>query len=277
MDWLFYFKAALLGIIEGLTEFLPVSSTGHLIVFEDLIGFAAPNRETFIIAIQAGAILAVCWDFRARLAAVLRGLASEPVQQRLALNVVIAFLPAAIVGVLASKYIKSVLFFAVPVAIALIVGGIIILLVERAHARPGYAPRVTRMDDMHWTDALKVGLFQCFALIPGTSRSGSTIIGGLLTGLSRTAATEFSFFLAIPTVIGASVYALYKARHELSAADLPVLATGFVFSFLAAMLVVRWLLRYVAAHDYRVFGWYRIAFGLIILVTAATGLVSWNE
>lgn len=275
MDWIYYFKAALLGFIEGLTEFLPVSSTGHLIVFEDLLRFDSPNRETFIIAIQAGAILAVCWDYRARLAAVLRGLFSEPRQQRLVINVAVAFVPAAVMGVLFSKLIKSVLFYPVPVATALVVGGVIILLVERLHARPGYVPRVATMDDMRWSDALKVGFLQCLALIPGTSRSGSTIIGGLVVGLSRTAATEFSFFLAIPTVIGATVYELYKARDQLSAADLPVLGIGFVMAFVSAMLVVRWLLRYVSNHDFRVFGWYRIVFGGVILLTAWTGLVSW--
>ena len=275
VDWLYYLKAALLGIIEGLTEFLPVSSTGHLIVFEDLLHFNSPNRETFIIAIQAGAILAVCWDYRERLLAVLRGLFSERRQQRLVVNVSIAFLPAALIGVLFSKFIKSVLFYPVPVATALVVGGIVILLVERVHAKPGYVPRVATMDDMSWSDALKVGCLQCLALIPGTSRSGSTIIGGLLVGLSRTAATEFSFFLAIPTVIGATVYELYKARDQLAVADLPAIGLAFVMAFVAAMLVVRWLLRFVSKHDFRVFGWYRIVFGGVILFTFWTGLVTW--
>lgn len=275
MDWLFYLKAALLGVIEGLTEFLPVSSTGHLIVFEDLLHFNPANPATFIIAIQAGAILAVCWDYRERLFAILGGLFSEPRQQRLVINVCIAFVPAAVVGVMFSKLIKSVLFYPVPVATALVVGGIIILLVEKAHARPGYQPRVATIDDMRWSDALKVGCLQCLALIPGTSRSGSTIIGGLVVGLSRTAATEFSFFLAIPTVIGATVYELYKARDQLSMADLPVLGVGFVTTFISAMLVVRWLLRYISKNDFRVFGWYRIVFGGVILLTAWTGLVTW--
>ena len=277
MDWILALKALLLGLVEGLTEFLPVSSTGHLIVVEDLVRFRTGSREAFLVAIQGGAILAVCWEFRARLWHMLRRLAHDATEQRLAINVVIAFIPAAVLGVLFKRLIETVLFFSVPVAAALVVGGLVILWVERVHAARDYQPRVNSLDEIRPMDAFKIGCAQCFALIPGTSRSGATIIGGLLFGLSRTAATEFSFFLAMPTVIGASVYALYEARAQLHAADLPMFALGFVAAFVSALLCVRWLLRYVAHHDFRAFAWYRIVFGGVILLTAWLGWVDWSD
>ncbi|HYS14826.1 MAG TPA: undecaprenyl-diphosphate phosphatase [Burkholderiaceae bacterium] len=277
MDWILALKALLLGLVEGLTEFLPVSSTGHLIVVEDLVRFRTGSREAFLVAIQGGAILAVCWEFRARLWHMLRGLTHDAAEQRLALNVVIAFIPAAVLGVLFKRLIEAVLFFSVPVAAALVVGGLVILWVERVHAARDYHPRVNSLDEIRPMDAFKIGCAQCFALIPGTSRSGATIIGGILFGLSRTAATEFSFFLAMPTVIGASVYALYEARAQLHAADLPIFALGFVAAFVSALLCVRWLLRYVAHHDFRAFAWYRIVFGGVILLTAWLGWVDWSD
>jgi len=277
LDWILALKALLLGLVEGLTEFLPVSSTGHLIVVEDLVRFRTGSREAFLVAIQGGAILAVCWEFRARLWHMLRRLAHDATEQRLAINVVIAFIPAAVLGVLFKRLIETVLFFSVPVAAALVVGGLVILWVERVHAARDYQPRVNSLDEIRPMDAFKIGCAQCFALIPGTSRSGATIIGGLLFGLSRTAATEFSFFLAMPTVIGASVYALYEARAQLHAADLPMFALGFVAAFVSALLCVRWLLRYVAHHDFRAFAWYRIVFGGVILLTAWLGWVDWSD
>jgi len=277
LDWILALKALLLGVVEGLTEFLPVSSTGHLIVVEDLVRFRTGSREAFLVAIQGGAILAVCWEFRARLWHMLRRLTHDAAEQRLALNVVIAFIPAAVLGVLFKRLIETVLFFSVPVAAALVVGGLVILWVERVHAARDYQPRVNSLDEIRPMDAFKIGCAQCFALIPGTSRSGATIIGGLLFGLSRTAATEFSFFLAMPTVIGASVYALYEARAQLHAGDLPMFALGFVAAFVSALLCVRWLLRYVAHHDFRAFAWYRIVFGGVILLTAWLGWVDWSD
>lgn len=284
MDLLLLLKAIALGIVEGLTEFLPISSTGHLIVVEDVIRFRIETRAVFMIAIQGGAILAVCWEYRVRLIALAGGLLTDEREQRLALNVVIAFLPAAVAGVLFKQTIETMLFNPLTVAVALVVGGIVILLVERRHKRM-YGERdllgqrharVETIDDMRALDALKIGLAQCAALIPGTSRSGATIIGGILFGFSRKAATEFSFFLAIPTVVGASVYSLYKARDQLAAADLPLYAAGFVSAFIAALLCVRWLLRYLSSHDFVPFGWYRIVFGGLILLTAYTGLVDWS-
>lgn len=277
MDVLLALKALLLGVVEGLTEFLPVSSTGHLIVAEDIVRFRPGSREAFIVAIQAGAILAVCWEYRARLWRIVRGLASDATEQRLALNVVIAFLPAAVAGVVFKDAIDRFLFSSLPVALALLVGGLVILWVEKIHAARDYHPRIGSLDEIGPLDALKIGCAQCFALVPGTSRSGATIIGGLLFGLSRTAATQFSFFLAMPTVIGASVYALYKARHELQAADLPLFGLGLVAAFVAALVCVRWLLRYVSHHDFRAFAWYRIVFGGVVLLTAWLGWVDWSD
>jgi undecaprenyl-diphosphatase len=268
--------ALVLGIVEGLTEFLPVSSTGHLIVAGSLLGYTGDQAKVFEIVIQAGAILAVCWEFRVRLAKVLAGLFSDPVAQRFAVNVAIAFVPAAVLGLLFGKAIKAVLFAPIPVALAFIVGALVILWVERRQRR---APGVVRIDDvdaMRWTDALKVGLAQAFALIPGTSRSGATIIGGMLFGLSRKAATEFSFFLAIPTLFAACGYEIVKNRALLSTADLPAFGVGFAAAFVSAFLCVRWLIRYVSRNDFVPFAWYRIAFGAVILVTAYAGLVRWD-
>jgi len=256
--------ALVLGVVEGLTEFLPVSSTGHLIIVSDLLGANDEKGKVFDIVIQLGAILAVCWEYRARLRRAFAGIATDPVQQRFAANLAIAFLPAALVGLAFQAQIKAYLFNPVSVAAALIVGALVIFAVERWYARHG-APRVRAVDDMRWHDALKLGLAQCFSLIPGTSRSGATIIGGMLAGLSRQAATEFSFYLAVPIMFAASGYQLAKYWHLFSAADLAPFATGFAVSFVAALAAVRGLIRYVANHDFRVFAWYRIALGLAVL------------
>ena len=267
--------AIILGIVEGLTEFLPISSTGHLIVAGSLLNYTGDRAKVFEIVIQAGAILAVCWEFRAKLVRVLHGLLSDRTAQRFAVNLAIAFLPAAVLGLLFSKLIKSVLFAPVPVALAFIFGAFIILWAERRQkSRPGDV-RIDDVDAMRWTDALKVGCAQALALIPGTSRSGATIIGGMLFGLSRRAATEFSFFLAIPTLFAACAYEFVKNRDLLTATDIPAFGIGFVAAFVSAFLCVRWLLRYVSRNDFVPFAWYRIAFGVIIVVTAYAGLVNW--
>jgi undecaprenyl-diphosphatase len=268
--------ALVLGIVEGLTEFLPVSSTGHLIVSGSLLGYTGDQAKVFEIVIQAGAILAVCWEYRVRLLAVVAGLASEPRAQRFAVNLVVAFIPAAVLGLAFGSVIKAHLFAPVPVACAFVLGALVILWAERRQkARPN-AIRITSVDDMRWPDALKVGLAQALALIPGTSRSGATIIGGMLFGLSRTAATEFSFFLAIPTLFAATGYEVLKNRHLFVAHDLPAFGVGFVASFVSAFICVRWLIRYVSHHDFIPFVWYRIAFGAAILATAYAGLVPWE-
>ena len=273
MDLAILLKAAVLGVVEGLTEFLPISSTGHLIIASELLGFHDEKGKVFEIAIQTGAMLAVVWEYRARFARALTGLASDRIAQRFVLNLIIAFIPAAILGLAFGKLIKQHLFHAVPVAIAFIVGAFVILWVERRKKRR--VVRVETVDDMTWLDALKVGLAQSFALIPGTSRSGATIIGGMLFGLSRRAATEFSFFLAVPTLVAAGMYDLLKHRDLLSVADVPVFAVGLVTAFVSAFVCVRWLIRYIATHDFTIFAWYRIAFGAIVLITAYTGLVTW--
>jgi undecaprenyl-diphosphatase len=267
--------ALVLGIVEGLTEFLPISSTGHLIVAGSLLGYTGEQAKVFEIVIQAGAILAVCWEFRVRLLRVARGLFRDPRANRFVVNLVIAFVPAAALGFLLGRYIKEALFYPVPVAVAFVVGALVILWAERRQrARPDTV-RIDDVDAMRWTDALKVGCAQAFALIPGTSRSGATIIGGMLFGLSRRAATEFSFFLAIPTLLAACVYEAIKNRHLLSVADLPAFGVGFASAFVSAFFCVRWLIRFVSHHDFTPFAWYRIAFGGVILVTAYTGVVSW--
>ena len=268
--------ALVLGIVEGLTEFLPISSTGHLIVAGSLLGYTGEQAKVFEIVIQAGAILAVCWEFRAKLVAVLVGLPSDPKARRFAANLVVAFLPAAVLGLTFNRFIKAALFAPVPVATAFVVGALVILWAERRQRTRPDAVRIDDVDEMRWTDALKVGCAQALALIPGTSRSGATIIGGMLFGLSRRAATEFSFFLAIPTLFAACAYEAVKNRHLLSAADLPAFGVGFVAAFVAAFLCVRWLLRYVSHHDFRPFAWYRIAFGAVILATAYAGVVDWR-
>ena len=256
--------ALIQGIVEGLTEFLPVSSTGHLIIVSDFLGLNDEKGKVFDIVIQLGAILAVCWEYRARFARAFSGIANDRVQQRFALNLFVAFLPAAIVGLAFQKQIKEYLFYPKPVAIALIVGAFVIFAVEYWYKHHG-APRVTRVDDMTWLDALKVGIAQCFSLIPGTSRSGATIMGGMLSGLSRQVATEFSFFLAVPIMFAATGYQLVKYRALLSADDIGVFAVGFVVSFVAALAAVKGLIRYVAHHDFNAFAWYRIALGAVVL------------
>jgi undecaprenyl-diphosphatase len=268
--------ALLLGIVEGLTEFLPISSTGHLIVAGSLLGYTGEQAKVFEIVIQAGAILAVCWEFRARLLAVVAGLASDPKAQRFAINLFVAFLPAAILGLAFSKLIKASLFAPVPVAVAFVLGAFVILWAERRQRTRPETVRIDDIDDMRWTDALKIGCAQALALIPGTSRSGATIIGGMLFGLSRRAATEFSFFLAIPTLFAACAYEAVKNRQLLTAADLPAFGVGFAAAFVSAFLCVRWLLRYVSRHDFTPFAWYRIVFGALILITAYAGLVRWD-
>jgi undecaprenyl-diphosphatase len=259
-----FVNALILGVVEGITEFLPISSTGHLILASELLGATDERWKVFNIVIQTGAMLAVVWEYRAR---VFR------IDVALYRNLVVAFIPAAVLGLAFSKYIKSHLFHAVPVALAFIVGGVIILLVER---RPRQ-PRVDSAQAMNWLDALKVGVAQCFALIPGTSRSGATIIGGMLFGLSRKAATEFSFFLAVPTLVAAGAYDLFKNRALLSAHDAPIFGVGLVVAFVSAFVVIRWLIRYVATHDFKPFAWYRIVFGLVVLLTAWTGWVDWRD
>jgi undecaprenyl-diphosphatase len=281
MDLLLAVKVIIMGIVEGLTEFLPISSTGHLILTGSLLNFTGEKQKVFEIVIQAGAIFAVCWEYRAKIASVVGGLGNDPKARKFALNLIVAFLPAAVLGLLFSKKIKAVLFAPVPVALAFIIGGIIILFVERKHAgtdtHDSSHARIQTVDDMSLLDALKIGLAQSLALIPGTSRSGATIIGGMLFGLSRKAATEFSFFLAIPTLLGATVYSLYKAREDLSMADLPMFSLGTVAAFISAFFCVRWLLRYISSHNFNVFAWYRIAFGIMILITAYTGVITWAD
>lgn len=273
MEFILLLKAFVLGLVEGLTEFLPISSTGHLIVVTDLIDFLGqPIRGVFQVAIQLGAILAVCWLYRERLLRVAIGLPHDRAAQRFTLNLLIAFLPAMVLGFLFYKTIKGVLFAPIPVAIALMVGGLIILWAERRH----HVVRVLEVEDMTPRDALLVGLAQCCALVPGTSRSGSTIIGGLFVGLSRKAATEFSFFLAIPTMFAATVYDIYKHREYFHLDDVALLATGFIAAFLAAFFTVRALVAFIARRDFTPFAWYRLAFGAVILLTAYAGWVDWS-
>ena len=283
MDLVYQIKAFILGIVEGLTEFLPISSTGHLIIASDILNFDGPEVNTFSIAIQAGAIFAVCWFYRMRLWSIAKNFLKPGPDRRLTVNLIVAFLPAAILGVIFTDMIEALLFNAISVAVALIVGGFIIFWIEKIHAKRDYAPRVPKMDDMTVKDAFLVGCMQCIAMIPGTSRSGATIIGGLVLGLSRKAATEFSFFLAIPTIFGATVYSLAKIFLRVSTEHSFVWTTnmtigfivGFVVSFVSALAVVKWLLRYVSSNNFNAFGWYRIIFGFIILGTYYTGLVAW--
>ena len=278
MDTLLLIKAAIMGVVEGLTEFLPVSSTGHLILTQSLLGLPDSDvMKAFEVAIQPGAILAIFIVYWQLISSTLGTLATSVVSRRLVGNIVVGFLPAAVIGFAIHKQITKYLFNGPVVAAAFIVGGFIILWVESRKQR---TPRIADINEMTPLDALKVGFCQCFGMIPGTSRSGSTIIGGLLVGLSRPVATEFSFFLAIPTLIGASVLEVFKVRHDLAAnahAYLPMFAVGFVVSFLAAWVCVRWLLRYVATHTFIPFAWYRIAFGIVVLATSMTGMVHWTN
>ncbi|MBS0450888.1 MAG: undecaprenyl-diphosphate phosphatase [Proteobacteria bacterium] len=274
MDLVLLAKAAVMGIVEGLTEFLPISSTGHLILAGSLLGFDDSKAKVFDIAIQTGAIFAVILVYWQKIHATVVALPRQAKARRFAMNVIIAFLPAVVLGLLFGKVIKEHLFTPMVVASTFIVGGFVILWAEK---RPPGSVRVENVDDMTPWDALKVGLVQCLAMIPGTSRSGATIIGGMLLGLSRKAATEFSFFLAMPTLIGAGVYSLYKERALLSMADLPMFLVGLVFSFISAWLCVRWLLRYISTHNFIPFAWYRIAFGIVVLATAWSGAVVWAD
>jgi len=285
VDVILLIKAAIMGIVEGLTEFLPISSTGHLILAGSLLNFVGEKAKVFEIAIQTGAMFAVVWQYRERLAGTVKGITHEPQAQRFALNVMIAFIPAVVLGLAFGKYIKAHLFHPVPVALAFIIGGFIILWVEARHKKlygemdlaGGRRARVETVDDMGPLDALKVGLLQCVAMIPGTSRSGATIIGGMVLGMSRKAATEFSFYLGIPTLMGAGAYSVLKQRDALAWADAPMFAVGLVFAFVSALLCIRWLIRYVSSHSFAVFAWYRIAFGLVVLATWWTGTVVWAD
>ena len=273
VDTVLLLKAAIMGVVEGLTEFLPISSTGHLILAGALLGMDDDKAKVFDIAIQTGAIFAVILVYWQKIRETLVALPTQPQAQRFALNVFIGFLPAVVLGLLLGKAIKAHLFTPLVVASTFILGGFVILWAER---RAPAAARVNSVDDMQPLDALKVGLAQCLAMVPGTSRSGATIIGGMLLGLSRKAATDYSFFLAMPTLIGAGVYSLYKERALLSVNDLPVFAVGLVFSFLSAWVCVRWLLRYISSHSFEPFAWYRIAFGCVVLATWLMGWVRWD-
>ena len=294
MDSLLLLKAAVMGLVEGLTEFLPISSTGHLILAGALLGFDDDKAKVFDIAIQTGAILAVIIVYWQKISSTIKALPHSAAAQRFAFNVFIGFVPAVILGLLLGKAIKAHLFTPGVVATTFIVGGLIILWVERRNAAAyvyipdesqadGVAdavlkqkgPKIAAVEDMNWRDALKVGLVQCLAMIPGTSRSGATIIGGMLLGLSRKAATDFSFYLAIPTLIGAGAYSLYKERALLSMADAPMFGVGLLVSFVSAWVCVRWLLKFISSHSFEVFAWYRIVFGLVVLGTSYSGLVSW--
>lgn len=272
MDFLLLLKAAILGVVEGLTEFLPVSSTGHLIVVGDLLGYNDEQSKVFKIVIQLAAILAVCWDFRAKIGTVVGGLKHDPAQRRFAGHILLAFLPAAVLGVLFHSAIKAYLFNPLTVAGALIVGGLLILYIEKRV----YHPRYQSVDELSWQTSLKVGFAQALAMFPGVSRAGATIMGGVVFGLSRKAATEFSFFLAIPTMFAATAYDLYKNWGLLQLGDLPVFAVGFVASFVSAMLAVKALLKFVANHSFVVFAWYRIVFGVLVWASAYFGWVTWN-
>ena len=283
MDPLLLVKAAIMGVVEGLTEFLPISSTGHLILAGSLLNFTGETVKVFEIAIQTGAMFAVIWQYRERLLRTVSGIGSDPQAQRFALNVLVAFIPAVVLGLAFGSIVKRHLFHPVPVAMAFIVGGLIILWVERRHRRLfGEADRagtrrarVETVDDMTVADALKVGLVQCLALVPGTSRSGATIIGGMVFGFSRQCATEFSFYLGIPTLMGAGAYSVWKQRDLLHAADLPMFLVGSLTAFISALICIRWLIRYVSSHDFTLFAWYRIVFGGVVLLTAWTGWVTW--
>jgi len=284
VDLVLLLKAAIMGVVEGLTEFLPISSTGHLILAGSLLDFTGDMVKVFEIAIQTGAMLAVVWEYRQRLGDTVAGITSQAKAQRFALNVAVAFLPAVVFGLALGSIIKQHLFAPVPVALAFIVGGVLILWIEARHKRLYGAmdlqgsrrARVETVDDMTVADALKVGLLQCLALVPGTSRSGATIMGALVLGFSRKAAAEFSFFLGIPTLMGAGAYPVWKQRDVLSLQDVPVFAVGTVMAFFSALLCIRWLIRYVSTHDFTVFAWYRIVFGGIVLLTSYTGWVTWS-
>lgn len=272
MDLWIAFQALILGVVEGITEFLPVSSTGHQIIVADLIGFGGERALAFNIIIQLGAILAVVWEYRRKIIDIVVGLPKEQQAQKFTVNLLVAFMPAVVLGVAFADLIHEYLFNPITVATALVIGGVIMLWAEKRQHRI----QAETVDDMRWTHALKVGFAQCLALVPGTSRSGATIIGGLLFGLSRKAATEFSFFLAMPTMVGAAVYSGYKYRELFQPGDFMVFAIGFVTSFIFAMLAVRALLKFIGNHSYAAFAWYRIAFGVIILATWQFDVIDWS-
>jgi len=276
MDVMLLIKAALMGVVEGLTEFLPISSTGHLILAGALLGFNDDKAKVFDIAIQTGAIGAVILVYWQKIRTTLVSLPTDTQARQFAVNVLIAFVPAVLLGLLFGKAIKAHLFTPMVVASTFILGGVVILWAERRQAQLPGAVRIQEVDDMTWKDALKVGLVQCLAMVPGTSRSGATIIGGMLMGLSRKAATDFSFYLAIPTLIGAGAYSLFKERALLSWADVPMFGVGLLASFVSAWLCVRWLLRFIATHSFIGFAWYRIVFGVVVLATAWGGWVPWT-
>ena len=276
MDFTLLMKAALMGVVEGLTEFLPISSTGHLILAGALLGFNDDKAKVFDIAIQTGAIGAVILVYWQKIRTTVRALPTDSQARQFALNVLIAFVPAVLLGLLFGKAIKAHLFTPLVVASTFIVGGLVILWAERRQAQLPGAVRIQEVDEMSWKDALKVGLVQCLAMVPGTSRSGATIIGGMLMGLSRKAATDFSFYLAIPTLIGAGAYSLFKERALLSWADVPMFGVGLLASFVSAWLCVRWLLRFIATHSFTGFAWYRIVFGVVVLATAWSGWIPWT-
>ncbi|MCA0202122.1 MAG: undecaprenyl-diphosphate phosphatase [Proteobacteria bacterium] len=262
MDFITFLQAAFLGLVEGLTEFLPVSSTGHLILLIDLLGFQGPPGKMFEIVIQLGAILAVVWVYRVKIFNVVMGVFSDLAAQKFTLNLILAFLPAMVIGVFAYSFIKSVLFSPWVVSVALILGGIAILVIERAQKTARYhAP-----EEIPWPKALAIGLFQCIAMIPGVSRSGATIMGALLVGVERRTAAEFSFLLAIPTMLAATVYDLYKNRDVLTTDNLSIVAVGFLTAFLVAFAVVRTVLGFISKHGYTPFAIYRIVLGIVMLI-----------
>lgn len=268
-----YIKSLILGIIEGLTEFLPISSTGHLILASDLLDFTGDKAKLFAIVIQVGAILAICWEYRQKLIRVVTGITTSPASRKFLLNIATAFIPFALLGFLFGSKIKALLFNPISVATAFIVGGLIIIWAETRE----HTIKIHEVDDLTPLDALKLGLAQTFALIPGTSRSGATIVGGLFFGLSRKAATEFSFFLAIPTLVMASAYDLYK-HHDLLKLENDGLdfGIGLIAAFISALLAVKGLLRYISHHNFIIFAWYRIIFGTAVLISSYTDIVHWN-
>jgi len=274
VDFVLVIKAIVMGIVEGVTELLPISSTGHLILAADMMNFLENEKRTvFEIFIQMGAMLAIVWEYRRKIFGSLGGVVRPGIERNLYVNVALAFFPAALIGFLLSDFIMTYLFSPYVVASGFIVGGLAIIWVEKF----AYAPRIQEMDDLSYRDALKVGLCQCLALIPGTSRSGATIIGGMYFGLSRKASTEFSFFLAIPMISAASLYSLWGAREQLEWSDAGILAVGFITAFIATFVVMRALLIFISKHTYIAFAWYRIAFGILILITAYTGAISWSH
>jgi undecaprenyl-diphosphatase len=259
-------KAVVLGLVEGATEFIPVSSTGHLIVAAEWLDFTGESAKTFETSIQLGVILAIAWLYRATFLRLALDFSRDPAARRLTVGLAVAFLPAAIIGFLAHGWIKAHLFNSLTVAISLILGGLLIFIIERWKPEP----RVKEARDVPWRTALGIGLAQVLSLVPGTSRSGATIMGGFALGLTRRAATEFSFFLAVPVMLAATAYDLFKSRDALSAADIPLFAVGFVVAFISALLVVRVFLSFVSRMSFAPFAWYRIGLGVLLLWMHAT-------